>query len=147
MTAVIRPIRAEDAPELARIESAVFSSPWSEQAFAKLPEQPYCIYMVAEIEGIVIGCAGLTLLGEEGDIDKVMVKEDFRRRGIARLLLEKLMYESKRLGVKEFTLEVRAGNETAIRLYESLGFASEGIRPKFYVKPVEDAVIMWKRSG
>lgn len=147
MTAVIRPIRAEDATELARIERETFSSPWSEQSFAELPNHPYSIYMVAELEDTVIGCAGLTLLGEEGDIDKVMVRENYRGQGIARSMLNELMGEAERQGVTDFTLEVRVGNETAIRLYKSLGFVSEGIRPKFYTKPVEDAVIMWKRRG
>jgi len=43
------------------------------------------------------------------------------------------------------TLEVRLSNTPAIRLYESLGFKGEGVRPGFYERPVEDALIMWKR--
>ena len=49
-------------------------------------------------------------------------------------------------GVTEFTLEVRVGNEYAIKLYEKAGFVSEGIRPGFYEDPKEDANIMWIRS-
>ena len=48
-------------------------------------------------------------------------------------------------GVKAFTLEVRVSNEAAIHMYEKVGFVSEGIRPGFYEKPAEDAMIMWKR--
>ena len=48
-------------------------------------------------------------------------------------------------GVKAFTLEVRVSNKAAIHMYEKVGFVSEGIRPGFYEKPVEDAMIMWKR--
>ncbi len=48
--------------------------------------------------------------------------------------------------MRAFTLEVRVSNVPAIRLYESLGFVSEGIRKHFYEKPVEDALIMWKRE-
>jgi ribosomal-protein-alanine N-acetyltransferase len=40
---------------------------------------------------------------------------------------------------------VRLSNTPAIRLYESLGFKGEGVRPGFYERPVEDALIMWKR--
>ena len=50
-------------------------------------------------------------------------------------------------GVEDFTLEVRAGNDVAIRLYESLGFLTEGVRPHFYDKPVEDGLIMWLRRN
>ena len=48
--------------------------------------------------------------------------------------------------VEAFTLEVRVSNRAAIHVYEKFGFVSEGIRPRFYEKPVEDANIMWKRD-
>lgn len=146
MSPLIRPMRAEDVPELARLEREIFSTPWSQKAFAKLLERPYSLYLVAEWDGRPVGCAGLTVLGNEGDIDKVMVREDCRGRGVARSLLQNLMEAARRLGVTEFTLEVRAGNKPAIGLYENLGFASEGTRPNFYAKPAEDAVIMWLRQ-
>ena len=50
------------------------------------------------------------------------------------------------MGIENFTLEVRVSNASAIHVYEKLGFVSEGIRPRFYEKPVEDAMIMWKRK-
>ncbi len=56
-----------------------------------------------------------------------------------------LMEEGDREGVTAYTLEVRVSNEAAIQMYRKLGFVSEGIRPGFYEKPVEDAMIMWKR--
>ena len=57
-----------------------------------------------------------------------------------------LIAESKERGTGTFTLEVRAGNTPAVRLYESLGFRAEGIRRNFYRDPEEDALIMWKRE-
>ena len=146
MNLQIRPIKPEDAPALAQIEKENFSLPWSEQAFAELPERTYNLYLVAEVNGTPIGCAGLTVLDNEGDIDKVMVREDCRGQGVACQMLRQLMEEAEKCGVTDFTLEVRVGNQAAIRLYEKLGFVSEGVRPKFYEKPVEDALIMWRRS-
>lgn len=146
MKPVIRPLRAEDAPALAQMEREIFSMPWTERAFAELLDRSYNLYLVAEWEGSLVGCAGLTVLGNEGDIEKVMVREDSRGRGIADSMLGELIAAGERLGITEFTLEVRAGNLPAIRLYEKFGFVSEGIRPRFYEKPVEDAVIMWRRQ-
>ena len=87
----------------------------------------------------------MTLLGDEGDIDKVMVAEPFRGRGIGKALVEELLREGACRGAEAFTLEVRKSNLAAIRLYEQAGFVAEGVRPRFYEKPTEDALIMWRR--
>ncbi len=146
MSVLIRPFEQRDVSELVELEKKNFSMPWSEQQFCDLLQRDYCLYLVAQKEDKVIGCAGLTILVDEGDIDKVMVAEECRGHGIAALLMEELLAEAGRRGVKDFTLEVRAGNVPAIKLYEKFGFVSEGIRPRFYDKPVEDAVIMWLRQ-
>lgn len=146
MNLQIRPLKMEDVPVLARMEEKIFSRPWSEKSFADLLNHDYILCLVAEMDGIHVGCAGLTMLDNEGNIDKVMVREDFRGRGVAYQMLGCLMEEARKRGITEFTLEVRVGNQPAIHLYEKLGFVSEGVRPKFYDKPTEDALIMWLRS-
>ena len=62
------------------------------------------------------------------------------------MLLE-LIRQGEEMGIADFTLEVRKSNAAAIHLYEKAGFRSEGIRPGFYDKPKEDAVIMWRRRS
>ena len=85
------------------------------------------------------------LILEEGEIGNVAVLPAYRGRGIARRLMEKMLSDALQNEAKAFTLEVRAGNLPAIRLYESLGFVQEGIRKRFYRDPEEDALILWKR--
>ena len=60
-------------------------------------------------------------------------------------MMSELLERGRLTGITEFTLEVRVSNVAAIHLYENLGFRSEGIRKNFYVRPREDANIMWKR--
>jgi hydroxylamine reductase (hybrid-cluster protein) len=60
-------------------------------------------------------------------------------------MLEELLRLGAERGITAYTLEVRVSNAPAIRLYEKFGFVSEGIRPGFYEKPTEDAMIMWRR--
>ena len=60
-------------------------------------------------------------------------------------MMEYMLERADRMGIGDCTLEVRVSNLPAIRLYESLGFKGEGVRPDFYDKPREDALIMWKR--
>ena len=69
----------------------------------------------------------------------------YRGRGIATQMMTALLEEGRKQGIEEFTLEVRVSNAAAIKVYEKMGFVSEGIRPRFYEQPVEDAMIMWKR--
>ena len=141
----IVPLEEKHVSELAKIEAVLFSMPWSEKAFSDLLKHDYCHYLVAEENGEPVGFAGMTLLGDEGDIDKVMVEPRHQRQGIADALLGALFILGAENGAVAYTLEVRASNEPAIRLYEKHGFVSEGVRPRFYEKPTEDALIMWKR--
>ena len=93
----------------------------------------------------ILGGCGLLLIAGEGNITNVVVTPEARRRGVATGLLRYLVEKGDRAGLTAYTLEVRVSNAAAIGLYEKLGFVSEGIRPDFYEKPTEDAVIMWKR--
>ena len=84
------------------------------------------------------------MLSGEGDITNVAVAPASRRKGVARTLLERLIELLKEQQVTAVTLEARASNTPAIALYQSLGFKSVGLRPRYYTNPVEDAEIMWK---
>jgi len=142
----IRELQASDIDMLSRIEAESFSMPWSARDFEELLQKDYCVYLVAEVDGQVAGCAGMTDICHEGNIDNVVVAKRYRGRGIAQRLLEELLRAGGRRGIKAFTLEVRVSNAVAIHIYEKAGFISEGIRPNFYERPVEDAQIMWKRQ-
>ena len=142
---IIRKIESKDAEHLGELAKEAFTMPWSTKAFMELAEDKNSIFLVAEKAGEIIGGCGLTHILDEGDIHNVMVAPAYRGQGIATRMLEKLLGEGRNQGICEFTLEVRVSNAPAIRVYEKLGFVSEGIRPKFYEQPVEDALIMWKR--
>lgn len=140
-----RRMRAEDVPFISRLEEETFSMPWSAESFLRMIEQEDTAYFVAEEDGRILGGCGLLLIAGEGNITNVVVAPGVRRRGVATGLLTYLMAEGDRSGLRAYTLEVRVSNAAAIGLYEKLGFVSEGIRPHFYEKPTEDALIMWKR--
>ncbi len=141
----IRPMERKDVDAVSRLEEETFSMPWSREAFLEMITKEDAAYYVAESqEGIVGGC-GVLMIAGEGNITNVAVRESVRNQGIGTKLLKYMMEEGEKNGLNAFTLEVRKSNAAAIHLYEKLGFHSEGIRPNFYEKPAEDAVIMWKR--
>lgn len=145
MNIEIRKLQDSDIEALSAIEQDSFSMPWTPGDFRGLLSRDYCLYLTALADGQVAGCAGLTRSFEEGNIDNVVVGRRFRGQGIATELLTELLSQGEAWGISAFTLEVRVSNAVAIHLYEKLGFLSEGVRPRFYERPVEDALIMWRR--
>lgn len=142
----IRELRDEDTDVLAEIEAKSFSMPWSKKDFENLLKHDYCFYLSALADGEIVGCCGYTESFGEASIDNVVVAEEYRGMGIGQRMLGELIRRGGENHVHAFTLEVRAGNAAAIHVYEKLGFVPEGIRPGFYEKPTEDAVIMWLRK-
>jgi len=76
----------------------------------------------------------------------IRVNEAAKRKGQCRFtaLLHHVLAEAKELGARRATLEVRASNAQARRLYERLGFYVAGTRRNYYTNPVEDALILWR---
>lgn len=142
----IRELQDGDIESLAEIEASAFSMPWSAGDFRELLACPECLYLVAAVEGRVVGSCGCRVICGEGNIDNVVVSEPYRNLGICQALLGELIARGETEGVPAFTLEVRVSNAAAIHVYEKFGFLSAGIRPGFYEKPTEDAMIMWRRS-
>lgn len=144
---LIRNMVMADVDQVAMLEEKNFSTPWHRESFVEILNNPAALYMVALEGDRIVGTCGIITAVGEGDICNVVTDEEFRGKGVAYKLVKTVMEEAaKQLDVIDYTLEVRVGNRAAIALYEKLGFVSEGIRPKFYEKPVEDAMIMWKRS-
>lgn len=140
-----RDLQKKDVKEVAKIEEETFAMPWSQDAFLEMTEAQYAHYIVAEDDDKIIGSCGLRNIAGEGEITNVVMKPEYRNKGIGTIMLCKLLKDGKKMGIQAFTLEVRESNRIAIHMYEKLGFLAEGIRKKFYEKPCEDAVIMWKR--
>ena len=134
---VIRRMTADDIGQVLEVERALLL--------------PYAHYYVAEITeengtARIIGECGVRDIVGEGEITNVAVHPDWQGMGVAGKMLGTALERSLQEGMTAFTLEVRAGNRPAIALYKKFGFHTEGIRADFYDKPVEDALIMWRRK-
>ncbi len=142
---VIRKARPQDSDELAEIEKECFSAPWSRESLLHdIEENPAATIIVAQNrEGTIMGYVDIWCVDDEGYINNVAVRPEFRRKHLGMLLLHTLIEVTTGKGVKSHTLEVRVSNEPAIGLYEKMGFRSAGIRPHYY-EDGEDAMIMWR---
>lgn len=90
------------------------------------------------IQGFIVA----RLLGEEMEIENVLVTSDLRRFGLGTLVLEHLLQEAKNQGIRRVFLEVRESNEAARKLYEKAGFVTNGLRKHYYRAPDEDALLL-----
>ncbi|HET8547775.1 MAG TPA: GNAT family N-acetyltransferase [Bryobacteraceae bacterium] len=91
---------------------------------------------VAEVGGAIAGfIVSRPVAQDQREILNVAVAPEFRRTGVATVLINSLL-ES------DVFLEVRVSNASARTLYRKLGFAEVGTRREYYDNPVEDAVVM-----
>jgi ribosomal-protein-alanine N-acetyltransferase len=141
-TVYIREMYPDDIPEIVSIERLSFSTPWSETSFRSEIYSWYSVTRVAELNGIIVGYICVKHVADECHLLNLAVHPDYRRRGIARALLDNVIQELRMEGCRFFYLEVRSSNYAARKLYERFGFNIVGIRKGYYANPAEDAVIM-----
>lgn len=145
MNIEIRSINFNDLDAITLIEQTCFSLPWSKEAFVNELVNQLAYYQCATIDGNVVGYMGMWKICDEGHVTNVAVLPGYRKKGIASLLISKMIDVCKCSEIYNMTLEVRESNYDAIRVYEKFGFKSLGIRPNYYQKPNENAIIMWKK--
>ena len=139
----IEPMRLEDLEEVQAIEQASFSTPWPSNAYrSELMTNRLASYLVARIEGRIVGYGGMWLMVDEAHITTFAVHPAWRRQRIGERLLLAFLDLARDRHAREATLEVRLSNLAARRLYEKYGFRPVGLRPRYYSDNNEDALIM-----
>ena len=144
----VRRMTEADLDRVIEIEQSLTeASHWPRSAYlaAMNPEAtPHRIALVAEKPGsrVLAGFAVASLLPPQAELESIAVAAQFQRRGLAGQLFFALATELRTAQVIEVLLEVRASNRGALGLYRHLGFAESGGRPRYYLDPVEDAVLM-----
>ncbi len=143
-TFILTQVSVEAAPLLSSLHHAAFvgHEPWTQTAFEQVLTMPgveawlVCIkaYQIAEeepAEALPVGFMVCRFVLDEGEILSLGVHPHWRRRGIARHLLEHLVQRAHDEGITLF-LEVRRGNHKACLLYEQIGFQQVAIRLCYY---------------
>lgn len=140
--AVIRALRAADLPRIIQIENRSFSTPWQESTFRGLLRRTDTDLLGAERKGVLIGYAIAWTVVDQAELGNVAVLPEARGTGVGRLLVETILARLRQRRALECFLEVRESNLGAQRLYRHLGFAVVGRRSRYYLDPVEDALVM-----
>jgi len=136
---LIREFRKEDLADILKIERESFCDAWSEESFLREITLPFSRFLVAESRGKAVGYLIAWVVGRSCDISRIAVLSSFRRKGVGKELLKKLLDILKEEGVEEVFLEVRKSNIPAIELYRRFGFKDVGVRRGYYGE--EDALL------
>ncbi|HOR86619.1 MAG TPA: tRNA (adenosine(37)-N6)-threonylcarbamoyltransferase complex dimerization subunit type 1 TsaB [Bacillota bacterium] len=135
-----------DIDQVCEIENLSFAIPWSRESFeSELSQNNLARYIVAKVNGKVVAYGGMWIILDEGHITNIAVHPDYRGQKIGEKLVEALLREAKESNAERITLEVRASNDAARKLYQKQGFTDGGIRKGYYGDNREDAIIMWKK--
>src|SRR5205814_6501464 len=136
----IRRLVYGDLPQVLAIERRSFQTPWSLAMFVLELSKPSGVCLAATDREGLVGYLVCSRYADVWHLMNIAIAPERRRAGIATRILERLLEEA---GADErYTLEVRASNRGAIRMYERLGFRAAGHRRRYYHDTGEDAVIM-----
>lgn len=146
-TATIRRMTVEDVPQVYALDVLSFSLPWTERSFLyEVKENANSRNWVVEdsLSGRrrLVAMLVMWIILDEAHIATLAVHPEFRRKGIARRLLQTALNDIYNEGARRAFLEVRAGNLAALQMYGTLGFEVVGRRPRYYHDNNEDALLM-----
>lgn len=139
----IEEMKVDDIDGVFEVEKNCFEDYWSKDSFKKELSNNLAKYLVAKVDGKVVGYVGIWFVVDEGHITNVAVHENYRGKKIGDKLIKELVQVCKDNKIVSMTLEVRASNIVAQNLYRKYGFKMAGIRKEYYSNNKEDAIIMW----
>jgi len=142
----LRKLELRDLNTIEQIERESYPTPWSRSMFAGELAKPSSLSLGAfdPESGALAGYLVISRYVDAWHVMNLAVTESYRRRGVARTLLDRLFEVTAADERRGYTLEVRVSNEGAIKLYEAMGFVARGVRRGYYTDNREDALIMWR---
>jgi ribosomal-protein-alanine N-acetyltransferase len=141
-------LREEHLAAVMEIERKLFPTPWTEEMFMQeIADDTLSQSHVALRDGDVVGYMIVWHIHDEAHLLNIGVTPAYQRAGVASAMVEFAIEEGRRQQCRMVTLEVREGNEAALRLYKKLGFAPVILRKNYYSEEHEDAIVMMLLLG
>jgi ribosomal-protein-alanine N-acetyltransferase len=141
-------MKLDDVGRVHEIDVLSFSLPWPEKSFRfELTENPSTLALVGEVhpnegEPRLIGMAVIWIIVDEAHIATIAIHPHYRGLGYGKTMLAEVLRQSIQRGAQLATLEVRASNLVAQKMYRTFGFKTVGRRLHYYRDNNEDAIIM-----
>jgi [ribosomal protein S18]-alanine N-acetyltransferase len=138
----IRWMIRRDMPEVLSIEHSSFEYPWCEEEFLRVLRQRNCIGMVAEHGERILGFMIYELHRNKIHVLDFATHADYRRRGIGRQMISKLVGKLSAQRRNRIGLYVRETNLPAQLFYKIMGFRAIEVSREHYPDSGEDAYSM-----
>lgn len=128
--------------QVATIERRSFANPWSKAELGWVVQEDSAVCLGLEVGGGLVGYSIGQVEGAQFHLASLAIAPPWRRQGWGGQLLIEMLNRARQRGCRECRLEVRASNQGAARLYGRHGFRQVGVWPRYYTRPVEDALVM-----
>jgi [ribosomal protein S18]-alanine N-acetyltransferase len=138
----IRAMDEKDVDRVSELEHEVFPDPWPRSSFTEQFDDDCWGTIVAEFDGKLIGYACYLIVANESHLTNIAVDPFWRRKSVAKRLLERILDIVIDSRCEILLLEVRPSNTEARAFYAKYGFRELYRRPNYYRRPVEDALVM-----
>lgn len=141
MNSVVVQLGTEDIQSLIDLESLCFTYNWTyEQFLLGLERKAFKVLGIWEGTRLA-GYMAFSLIEDEMEILNLAVHPDFRRRGMAAMLLDSAFEMCVTCGIAKSFLDVKESNTAALKLYRKYGYKQIGVRKKYYPDTQEDALL------
>lgn len=139
---IIRDMVKADIEQVVALEKEIFSDPWPTSVFIDTMHSTGVGAQVAECDGVMAGYSCFLLDKDYAHLTNIAVAPVWRRKSVAKRLLESILQHATEGGCEYVILEVRPGNSEARAFYEKHGFSLLYVKPNYYRQPVEDALVL-----
>lgn len=139
-------IAGDDLDTVCAIEAQSFTNPWTRDMLEReLRHSDVArIYVLRLQDGTIAAFCTCWIIVDELHVNTIAVAPSHRRKGLGIRLMRQVLASAAAAGARRATLEVRRSNEAALRLYEQLDFHVTAVRSRYYTRPQEDALILWR---
>ena len=130
----------EDLDKISLNLQTDFDDFWNYNILKSELENSNSYYIVLKSDNEIIGFSGITIILDIAEINNIVIKKTYRKKGYSKYLINHLIDYCKNNNITQINLEVSSENTVAINLYKSSGFKQNGLRKGYYNG--KDAILM-----
>jgi len=143
---ILHAIAPEHLSAVVALDRLCFGQLWSLDAYQRELDSPKSELLGLSMGEQLIGLGCYWAIVEEAHLTILAIHPQYQNQGLGKFLLCALLDSARQRGLERATLEVKASNHRALRLYQKFGFVTAGRRRNYYQETGEDALVLWLKG-